>query len=89
MMPNPATAPAAITSNAQRPMPQPPGWAPAAIVLIAASALVELHRAQPLLHIRWLSSADMLRLVVIILLFRIVLSEQGVGAFGFLRHNRR
>ena len=62
------------------------GWAlAAAIVLIAASALVELHRAQPLLHIRWLSSADMLRLVVIILLFRIVLSEQGVGAFGFLQ----
>lgn len=62
------------------------GWAlAAAIVLLAASVLVELHRAQPLLHIRWLSSADMVRLVVIILLFRIVLSEQGVGAFGFLQ----
>lgn len=62
------------------------GWAlAAAIVLLAASVLVELHRKQPLLHIRWLSSADMLRLVVIILLFRLVLSEQGVGAFGFLQ----
>jgi len=62
------------------------GWAlAAAIVLLAAAVLVELHREQPLLHVRWLSSADMLRLVVIILLFRIVLSEQGVGAFGFLQ----
>lgn len=62
------------------------GWAlVAAIILLAASVLLELHRAQPLLHIRWLTSADMLRLVVIILLFRLVLSEQGVGAFGFLQ----
>lgn len=62
------------------------GWSlVAAIILLAASVLLELHRAQPLLHIRWLSSADMLRLVVIILLFRLVLSEQGVGAFGFLQ----
>ena len=62
------------------------GWALAlAIVLLAAAILVELHREQPLLHIRWLTSADMLRLTVIILLFRIVLSEQGVGAFGFLQ----
>lgn len=62
------------------------GWClVAAIIMLAASILVELHRDQPLLHVRWLSSADMLRLVVIILLFRIVLSEQGVGAFGFLQ----
>jgi MFS family permease len=62
------------------------GWSLAlAIVLLASAILLELHRAQPLLHIRWLSSADMVRLVVIILLFRIVLSEQGVGAFGFLQ----
>lgn len=62
------------------------GWSlVAAIILLSASVLVELHRKQPLLHVRWLTSADMLRLVVIILLFRIVLSEQGVGAFGFLQ----
>lgn len=62
------------------------GWCLAAsILLLAASVLVELHREKPLVHFRWLSSGDMLRLVVIILLFRIVLSEQGVGAFGFLQ----
>ena len=62
------------------------GWClAAAIVLLSTSILVELHREQPLLHVRWLTSADMLRLAVIILLFRIVLSEQGVGALGFLQ----
>ncbi len=62
------------------------GWClAAAIVLLVASALVELHRKKPLIHLRWLTSADLLRLLVIILLFRIVLSEQGVGAFGLLQ----
>ncbi|MBO9709310.1 MAG: transporter [Caulobacter sp.] len=62
------------------------GWCLAAsIVLLAATALVELHRKKPLIHLRWLTTADLLRLLVIILLFRIVLSEQGVGAFGLLQ----
>ena len=62
------------------------GWClAAAIVLLAASALVELHRDQPLIHLRWLSTGDLLRLLVVILLFRIVLSEQSVGAFGLLQ----
>jgi MFS family permease len=62
------------------------GWCLAvAIVLLVAATLVELHRPTPLIHLRWLTSADLLRLLVIILLFRIVLSEQGVGAFGLLQ----
>jgi len=62
------------------------GWClAAAIALLVATALVELHRRKPLIHLRWLTSADLLRLLVIILLFRIVLSEQGVGAFGLLQ----
>lgn len=62
------------------------GWCLAwAIVLLVATAMVELHRDKPLIHLRWLTSADLLRLLVIILLFRIVLSEQGVGAFGLLQ----
>jgi hypothetical protein len=62
------------------------GWClAAAIVLLVAAVLVELHRDKPLIHLRWLTSADLLRLLVIILLFRIVLSEQGVGAFGLLQ----
>ncbi len=62
------------------------GWSlVAAIVLLVAAVLVELHRTTPLIHLRWLTSADLLRLLVIILLFRVVLSEQGVGAFGLLQ----
>jgi MFS family permease len=61
------------------------GCLAASILLLAATALVELHRKRPLIHLRWLTSADLLRLLVIILLFRVVLSEQGVGAFGLLQ----
>ena len=62
------------------------GWClAAAIVLLVAAVMVELHRSSPLIQLRWLTSADLLRLLVIILLFRIVLSEQGVGAFGLLQ----
>ncbi|MDB5458187.1 MAG: putative transporter [Caulobacter sp.] len=62
------------------------GWClVAAIGLLVAAVLVELHRDKPLIHLRWLTSADLLRLLAIILLFRIVLSEQGLGAFGLLQ----
>ena len=62
------------------------GWClAAAIVLLVAAVMVELHRSSPLIQLRWLTSNDLLRLLVIILLFRIVLSEQGVGAFGLLQ----
>ena len=62
------------------------GWClAAAIVLLVAAVMVELHRSTPLIQLRWLTSADLLRLLVIILLFRIVLSEQSTGAFGLLQ----
>ena len=62
------------------------GWALAAsIVLIAAAIFVEHHRARPLLNTRWLASADIVRLGLSMILIRVVLSEQGTGAVGFLR----
>lgn len=42
--------------------------------------LVELPRRQPLLDLRWLATPYMLRFVLAVLLFRIVLAEQPVGA---------
>ncbi|MDL2358543.1 MAG: MFS transporter, partial [Pseudomonadota bacterium] len=57
----------------------------AAIVLIAAAIFVEHHRARPLLNTRWLASADIARLGLSMILIRVVLSEQGTGAVGFLR----
>ncbi len=56
-----------------------------AIVLLAAAFCVEHSRANPLLNIRFFTSANIVRLAVSMLLVRIVLSEQSVGAVGFLR----
>jgi MFS family permease len=57
----------------------------AAIFLLAAALCVEHNRANPLLNLRWLTSANIVRLALSMLLVRIVLSEQSVGAVGFLR----
>jgi MFS family permease len=57
----------------------------ASIVLIAAAIFVEHHRSRPLLNTRWLASADIARLGLTMILVRVVLSEQGTGAVGFLR----
>ncbi|MDB5963149.1 MAG: transporter [Massilia sp.] len=62
------------------------GWALAgSIALLAAAICVEHNRTRPLLNTRWLASADIVRLVLSMILIRVVLSEQGTGAVGFLR----
>jgi MFS family permease len=55
------------------------------IVLLAAAICVEHNRVNPLLNVRWLTNANILRLLMALVLVRIVLSEQSVGAVGFLR----
>jgi MFS family permease len=57
----------------------------ASIVLIAAAMFVEHNRARPLLNTRWLANANIVRLGLSMVLIRVVLSEQGTGAVGFLR----
>jgi len=57
----------------------------ASILLLAAAMCVEHNRANPLLNIRWLTNAKIVRVALSLLLVRIVLSEQSVGAVGFLR----
>ncbi|GAB3102890.1 MFS transporter [Lysobacter terrae] len=62
------------------------GWALAgAIVLIVTGLAIEHFRAQPLIHTRWLSKGLMARLGLAIILIRMALSEQSVGAVGFLQ----
>ncbi|MDZ5458728.1 MFS transporter [Azohydromonas lata] len=62
------------------------GWALAgAIVLLTAAVALEHHRRNPLLNTRWISSAGLVRLGLVMLLIRVVLSEQGVGAVGLLQ----
>lgn len=57
------------------------GWVLAlSVVALTLAVVIELHRKAPLLDIRWLASPAMLHLTVTLLLFRLVLSEQGAGA---------
>lgn len=61
------------------------GWMlVAALPLIAAALLVELHRPRPLLHIDWLLSGTMVRFGAIALLIRLALTEQTYGSVGLL-----
>jgi hypothetical protein len=55
------------------------------IVLLLAALCVEHNRDNPLLNIRWLTTGMIARLVLALVLVRVVLSEQSVGAVGFLR----
>ncbi len=57
-----------------------------AIVLLLAAVAIEHYRENPLINTRWLASGTMVRLGLSILLIRIVLSEQSVGAVGFLQN---
>jgi MFS family permease len=62
------------------------GWALAgSIVLVVTGIAIEHFRTRPLLYTRWLSNALMIRIGVAIVLIRMVLSEQSVGAVGFLQ----
>ena len=61
------------------------GWALiAAIPLFCAAIAVEHNRANPLLNIKWLASADIVRFAVVTIMARIVLSEQTYAAVGLL-----
>jgi hypothetical protein len=55
------------------------------IVLILAAIAVEHNRKNPLLNLRWLSNGMIARLFIAMMLVRVVLSEQSVGAVGFMR----
>lgn len=52
----------------------------AALACLGGYVMVELQRTRPLLDLHWLCRPYMLRFTVVVLLFRVVLSEQPVGA---------
>ncbi|HEY2481655.1 MAG TPA: MFS transporter, partial [Caulobacteraceae bacterium] len=61
------------------------GWALAAsIVMLAAAFFIEWRRSNPLIELRWLTGADILRFAVVVFMSKIVLSEQTVSAIGLL-----
>ncbi len=55
-----------------------------AIVLISAALLIEHNRKRPLINTRWLTTGNMTRLALSVLLIRIVQSEAN-GTVGFLQ----
>lgn len=55
------------------------------VACVALAALIELNRAEPFLDIRWLTSPSVLHFAGALLIFRLVLSEQSVGAAGLFR----
>lgn len=56
-----------------------------ALVLGTAGLIFERGRAHPLLQVRWLGTADMIRLVIGAIAIRFLLAEQTYGAVGLLR----
>jgi MFS family permease len=57
-----------------------------AIAALTVAAVIELNRESPFLDFRWLTSREVLHLAGVLLLFRIVLTEQTSGAFAFFQY---
>lgn len=55
-----------------------------AIVLIGAGVLVEHYRANPLLQTRWIGTREIVRIALVAISVRILLSEQSFGSIGLL-----
>lgn len=55
------------------------------IFLIVAAVAVEHNRKNPLLQTRWITTWSIARMLLAMMLVRVVLSEQSVGAVGFMR----
>ena len=63
------------------------GWALCASLLLIVTAITfEHNRSNPLLNTRWLSSASIVRLGLVMVLIRIALAEQNTGAIGWLQY---
>lgn len=62
------------------------GWLLAgAVICLTLAAIIELHRDSPLIDIRWLTSPTTLHFAGALLLLRILLAEQTVGASNFFQ----
>ena len=62
------------------------GWLLAgAVICLMLAAIIELHRDSPLIDIRWLTSPTTLHFAGALLLLRVLLAEQTVGASNFFQ----
>lgn len=61
------------------------GWALiGSIVLLTAALVVEYNRETPLINLKWMAGPDIVRLAMIIVGIRVLLSEQTYGAVGLM-----
>lgn len=58
-------------------------WLAIAVFCLMAAAVIELNRKNPLIDLRWLFSKEMLHIAIVLLMFRILLSEQATLASNF------
>lgn len=56
----------------------------AAVPLLTAVVVIELAREKPLIHVRWISSYEMMRFIIVAAMVRIALAEQTYGSIGLL-----
>lgn len=62
------------------------GWLlVASIVCLVTVAVIELNRKYPLLDIKWLSSPEILHFAGVLLMFRVLMTEQSSGISGFFQ----
>lgn len=61
------------------------GWAlVGSIVLLTTAVVIEYNRPTPLINLKWMAGPDIIRLALIIVGIRVVLSEQTFGAVGLM-----
>lgn len=61
------------------------GWAlAAAIAVLGFGVYIEVNRTRPLVDLRWLSTPDIIRFIVVAVVCRIVLAEQSTSVIGLL-----
>jgi MFS family permease len=59
------------------------GWGLiASVVLIATALVLEHYRTNPLINTRWLGTREMVRLILVAIVVRVLLSEQAFGSVG-------
>ncbi|WP_342641846.1 MFS transporter [Rhodoligotrophos ferricapiens] len=56
------------------------------IIAFALAAAIEINRESPLINLRWLMTPEILHFAIVLLVFRIVLSEQTSGAIGLFQN---
>lgn len=52
-------------------------------ICLVIAAIIELNRKNPLIDLRWLFSRDMLHIAIVLMVFRVLLSEQSTLAANF------